>query len=493
MCANEAAKAKQTDASNRRARVNVLFLVVDDLNDWVGCLGGHPQAKTPNIDKLAKKGVLFEHAYCAAPLCNPSRTSVMTGLRPSTTGIYRPHLSWYVPKKYFDMHPIDKVRLPAYLENDLDDVPPRGHAMAGQSFGIIKRRGQWKNAVQGYLAASSFADACVGRVLDALEQSKYRDDTIVVLWGDHGYHIGEKNHFAKSALWQQTTHTPLIIYAPDDLPSGAPANRSRIGRIDPKAPDGNIKEWNPPFRGPRRLHVAPDGIVWVPGFGSGVFGKFDPKTEKWTVYDLPDADNQIPYALNVDPKGYVWICGTGNDTLNRFDPKTERLVVFRLPTRVSYTREIEFDSAGNVWTSTSGPARHMERAYGSIIKLEVLGDDGNDGGQRLVGYVPRPEDLTYEQPRVVNYKDSPNGTLLARIDHNELPKAYRSGKQHQVYVDRRLAGLSPRQRARIGRLWAEKRKADPDMPNAGHSFVKIMEHVAENEKSQQKTGGQPQQ
>jgi len=352
LSANEAAKARQTDASNRRARPNVLFLAVDDLNDWVGCLGGHPQAKTPNIDKLAKKGVLFEQAYCAAPLCNPSRTSVMTGLRPSTTGIYgnrnwfrdlpglknwvtlpqyfrqhgyiawtggkiyhqphgkwsdpeswdkqystkmgtqappvgdryrhgmrskfsnkilarlidwgpieqsteetndwktaggaasflkqkhdkpfflacgiyRPHLSWYVPKKYFDMHPIDKVRLPPYLKNDLDDVPPRGRAMAGKSFGIIKRHGQWKNAVQGYLAASSFADACVGHVLDALQQSKYRDNTIVVLWGDHGYHIGEKNHFAKSALWQQTTHTPLIIYAPDDLPSGAPANRSR--------------------------------------------------------------------------------------------------------------------------------------------------------------------------------------------------------------------------------------------------------------------------
>jgi len=264
-------------------------------------------------------------------------------------------------------------------------------------------------------------------------------------------------------------------------------NGNRIGRIDPKAPDGDIKEWNPPFRGPRRLHVAPDGIVWVPGFGSGVFGKFDPKTEKWTVYDLPDAENQIPYALNIDPKGFVWICGTGNDTLNRFNPKTEELVEFRLPTRVSYTREIEFDSEGNVWTSTSGPARHMERAYGSIIKLEILGDDDGRGGTRLVGYVPKPEDLTYEQPRVVNYKNSPNGKLLARIDRNGLPKGYGSGKQHQIYVDRRMSGLSPQQRNRIGRLWAEKRKADPDMPNAGQSFVRILEYVAENEKPQGKT------
>ncbi len=150
-------------------------------------------------------------------------------------------------------------------------------------------------------------------------------------------------------------------------------NGNRIGRIDPKAEDGDIKEWNPPFRGPRRHHVAPDGIVWVPGFGSGVFGSFDPKTEEWKVYDLPDAENRIPYALNVDPKGNVWICGTGNDTLYRFDPKTEDLVEFRMPTRVTYTREIEFDAEGNVWTCNSNaPARHTERGYGSIIKLEIL-------------------------------------------------------------------------------------------------------------------------
>ena len=152
-------------------------------------------------------------------------------------------------------------------------------------------------------------------------------------------------------------------------------NGNRIGRIDPKAPDGDIKEWNPPFRGPRRLHVAQDGMVWVPGFGSGVFGSFNPKTEKWKVYELPDADNQIPYALNIDPKGYVWICGTNSDSIHRFDPKTEERVEFRLPSRVTYTREIEFDKEGNLWTSNSnGPARHSERGFGSIIKLEIVGD-----------------------------------------------------------------------------------------------------------------------
>ena len=323
----------------KQKKFNVLFMAVDDLNDWVGCLGGHPQAKTPNIDRLAEKGVLFEQAYCAAPLCNPSRTAIMTGLNPSTTGIYcnggwfrdhpkfkdrvtlpqyfrkhgyvawtggkiyhqpdgkwsdpvawnqqyskkmgtpvppperrfqhgmsgkfsneyyngwldwapidqadeetddwrtanlaaqllqkehdtpfflacgffRPHLPWYVPKKYFAMHPLAGIQLPPHRGDDLDDVPAMGRAMAGEVFGIIKKHGQWRNSVQGYLAACSFADACVGHVLNALEKSENRDNTIVVLWGDHGYHIGEKGHFSKSALWEEATRTPLIIRAP---------------------------------------------------------------------------------------------------------------------------------------------------------------------------------------------------------------------------------------------------------------------------------------
>jgi len=333
-----------------RRQYNVLFLSVDDLNDWVGCLGGHPQAKTPNIDKLAAKGVLFEQAYCAAPLCNPSRTAIMTGLRPSTTGIYgnkawfrdipeyrdwgtipqyfrkhgysaltggkiyhqaegkfsdpiawdtqyakktgtpypppekrlqhgmsgkfrnsyyngwldfvpldepdeatadwqsadgaaqllqqdherpfflacgvfRPHLHWYVPRKYFDMHPLADIQLPPYREGDLDDIPAMGRAMSGEEFKILKAHGYWKHAVQGYLASSSFADACIGHVLDALEKSRYRDSTVVILWGDHGWHIGEKEHLSKSALWEETSRTPLIIYAP-----GISGKQGRCGR-----------------------------------------------------------------------------------------------------------------------------------------------------------------------------------------------------------------------------------------------------------------------
>lgn len=153
-------------------------------------------------------------------------------------------------------------------------------------------------------------------------------------------------------------------------------NGNRIGRIDPSVEGGAIQEWEPPFRGPRRLHVAQDGKVWVPGFGSGVFGSFDPKTEKWEVFELPNALDQIPYALNIDPKGNIWITGTGNDTVTKFDPKTEKMTEYRMPSRVTYTREFEFDGDGNVWTCNSNaPVRHTERGRGSIIKLELIESD----------------------------------------------------------------------------------------------------------------------
>lgn len=200
-------------------------------------------------------------------------------------------------------------------------------------------------------------------------------------------------------------------------------NGNRIGRIDPKAPDGDVTEWNPPFRGPRRLHVAPDGMIWVPGFGSGVFGKFNPKTEKWTTYPLPDYLNQIPYALNVAPDGMVWICGTGNDTLYRFNPKTEYLVEFPLPFRVSYTREIEFDKEGNVWTSTSGPARHMENACGTVIKLEIL-DDLNEetGGMKL-----SPIKLSLAEQGIASEADRARVAKVKKAGENAT-KLIQSGK-----------------------------------------------------------------
>lgn len=312
---------------------NVLFIAVDDLNDWIGCLGGHPDTKTPNFDRLAARGVLFTKAYCAAPLCNPSRAALMTGFRPSSTGIYdnnqpfrqspvskdavtlaqyfrangykamgsgkifhdafpdaaswdefkpaldkqkypdpvpdqrpvngipnmaqfdwgpvrkrdedmgdaktveyivsqlrathekpfflacglfRPHLPWYVPEKYFDMFPPEKLTLPSVKEDDLDDVPPIGKKMAkadGDHRKVLEHN-QWRKAVQGYLASIAFADAQLGKVLDALDASAYASNTSVILWSDHGWHLGEKLHWRKFALWEEATHNVLMMTVP---------------------------------------------------------------------------------------------------------------------------------------------------------------------------------------------------------------------------------------------------------------------------------------
>ena len=260
-------------------------------------------------------------------------------------------------------------------------------------------------------------------------------------------------------------------------------NGNRIGRIDPSADDGDITEWNPPFRGPRRLHVAPDGMIWVPGFGSGVFGKFDPNTEYWTVYELPDAENQIPYALNVDKDGIVWICGTGNDTINRFDPITETLVEFRLPTRVSYTREIEFDDDGSVWTSTSGPARHMERGVGAVIRISLPKTLPEGGG---IKFAPKRYDGNHDignlatAPKVERKMDSEREKLFARIDANPLPEAYKK-MPHQKWVDSRLAAFPKHKRSLAGSLWHEFRQTHPDRKNDGRFYVKIIDYIINND------------
>jgi arylsulfatase A-like enzyme len=312
---------------------NVLMICVDDLNDWIGCMGGHPNTITPNMDKLASRGVLFTNAHCQAPICGPSRASIMSGLRPSTTGIYgqiadddirkvgdvtadieflpgyfknhgyytmgkgkifhgfapkgvfddaggrekgfgprpekrmkwdkkgtstdwgafpdtdaemidyrtaewgverlnkeydkpffltvgfiRPHVPWHVPQKWFDMHPVDGVETPPYKKYDILDLPAIAREvhempmMPSTEWAI--ETGQWKDIVQSYLACVTFVDAQVGKVLDALDNSKYKDNTIVILWSDHGYRLGEKGTFAKHALWQEATNAPLIISVP---------------------------------------------------------------------------------------------------------------------------------------------------------------------------------------------------------------------------------------------------------------------------------------
>ncbi|MCC2672509.1 MAG: arylsulfatase family protein [Armatimonadetes bacterium] len=131
-------------------------------------------------------------------------------------GLHKPHMPWNVPRKYYDMHPLEKIQLPPTRPEDLTDVPPAGVRMATASgdHARMLESGRWAEAVQAYLAAITFSDAQIGRVLDALERSPYRKNTIVVLWGDHGWHLGEKEHWRKFALWEEATRSPLVWRVP---------------------------------------------------------------------------------------------------------------------------------------------------------------------------------------------------------------------------------------------------------------------------------------
>ena len=118
------------------------------------------------------------------------------------------------------------IQLPRVLSNDLADVPPAGQrGLLRHWHKWVAENGQWKKAVQGYLASVAFADAMVGRLLDALEKSGRAERTVIVLWSDHGYHLGVKQHWEKFALWEQTTRVPLIFVGPGVTKAGGRSKR----------------------------------------------------------------------------------------------------------------------------------------------------------------------------------------------------------------------------------------------------------------------------
>ena len=320
---------------------NVLFIAIDDQNDWIGYLGGHPMVKTPHIDRLAKRGTAFTNAHCQAPLCNPSRTSLMTGLRPSTTGIYGlspwfrtvtelkdlvtlpqylhkhggyktyttgkiyhgrygrenngrefdvvgpatsgapyppkkligptqfgnhklmdwgafdhkdedkadwniaswavkqidskpkkpfflsvgfflPHVPCYATQKWFDLYPDNDTVLPKILRNDRADTPRFSWYMHWYLPEVrhkwLEENNQWRNLVRSYLACTSFVDSQVGRLMEALKRNNLDENTVIVLWSDHGWHLGEKAISGKNTLWDDGTRVPLIFAGPGVKP-----------------------------------------------------------------------------------------------------------------------------------------------------------------------------------------------------------------------------------------------------------------------------------
>ncbi len=145
-------------------------------------------------------------------------------------GFLRPHTPWHVPQKYFDMYDPAKITLPPYHEDDLNDVSKAGIDIINDGYPRTewaKENKQWRNIVQSYYASITFADSKVGEVLDALDASPYRDNTIVILWSDHGYHLGEKNTFQKHTLWERSASAPMIISLPKSM-----GGEKHIGRSD---------------------------------------------------------------------------------------------------------------------------------------------------------------------------------------------------------------------------------------------------------------------
>lgn len=166
-----------------------------------------------------------------------------------------------------------------------------------------------------------------------------------------------------------------VPYGIDIAPDGgvwfSQLNVRRIGRIDPETLEAKL--YDTPFPAPRRLRFDSKGNLWIPSFSAGLVARFNPATGEFKTWDMPllPSGTETPYALNVDRRtDTVWICGTNSDTLVRFVPKTEKFTVYPLPTRVTYTREIDFDEEGGVWTSNSNtPGWHIESNNPHVIRL----------------------------------------------------------------------------------------------------------------------------
>lgn len=182
-----------------------------------------------------------------------------------------------------------------------------------------------------------------------------------------------------------------VPYGIDIAPDGdvwfSQLNAHRIGRIDPETLA--VEMVDTPFTAPRRLRFDSQGKLWIPGFSSGLVSRFDPKTRSFESWEIPiePKGTETPYALHVERStDTVWICGTNSDTLIRFDPERERFLVYPLPTRVTYTREIDFDSRGRVWTSNSNtPTWQIERGQPRVIRLDPRDPDGPTPAHTLAG------------------------------------------------------------------------------------------------------------
>ncbi len=442
---------------------NVLFIAVDDMNNDLGCYG-HPLVKSPNLDRLAKRGVRFDRAYCQFPLCSPSRSSLMTGLRPGTTrvfdlqyhfrtglpdvvtlsqlfgqngyyharvgkiyhygnpgqigtsglddekswqevinpagrdktkiekdiinyspkrglgsamcllsdaegtdaehtdgmvateaiqllekhanepfflavGFYKPHTPYVAPKKYFDLYPLEKIKLPREPKEHLNHIPEP--ALASNKpwpyFGVTED--QARECKQAYYATISFVDAQIGRVLDALDRLKLSDNTIVVFWSDHGYHLGEHGLWMKQSCFEESARVPLIIAAPGQKARGKvsprivelldlyPTLADLVGLTAPKNLEG--ASLRPLLNNPKAKWTRP-AFTQVQ---RGAFPGYSVRTERWRYTEWDDgAQGKQLYDHNKDPRELNNLAG--NSKFAKQEAKLKALVKQNWPARI---------------------------------------------------------------------------------------------------------------------------------------------------------------
>lgn len=449
--AEERSEAKAHEAQTLRTP-NVLMIIVDDLNDWVGPTGGHPDVITPNFDRLAKQGITFTNAHNQAPVCMASRNSFFSGKQPWNLGsynlqpfyrdltaveegasmpehfkangyythatgkffhgpakgnpftglplpapalpegdtkratpphplnwdkaiwdwgpveasdtdmpdyrraleiaaylrqpidkpfflgtnLYQPHVPMHVPQKYFAMYDRELIHIPEGAEEDLADLGPTGRAMAlAGSFSdpshadlLADSPSHPRDLVHAYLANVTFMDACLGVILDALEESPHANNTIIVVFGDNGWHVGEKQHWGKRTLWHESTRIPLILAGP-----GIPADTSSdqpAGLIDlyptlldltglPSRQGLEGTSLLPQIKKPDFPRSVPVLTTWQPGNHSV-------RTHQWVLIEYADGEMELYNRLQ-DPEEKFNLIGSASlapiiEELRRWVPRS---------------------------------------------------------------------------------------------------------------------------------------------------------------------------
>jgi arylsulfatase A-like enzyme len=421
-------------AAAEAGRPNVLFIAIDDQNDWVGAFGGHPLAKTPHLDALAERGTAFLNAHCQAPLCNPSRASLMLGLRPTTTGVYGlapwfrtlddwkdrvtlpqhfkangyktltvgkiyhggvggprlrekefdvwgdaggigvkppqklipptpmgnhplmdwgvfphkdedkgdyqvaswaieqietlpkdepfflatgfflPHVPCYATQQWFDLYPDDDSVLPIIKADDRDDTPRFSWYLHWElpepRLAWVQKNNQWRNLVRSYLACTSFVDAQVGRILAALDKAGLSDNTIVVVWGDHGWHLGEKAKTGKNTLWDRGTKVPLIFAGPGVSAHGRCTRPAELLDIYPTLIDLCGLTPRDDLEGVSLLPQLRDATAERerPAITSHNQGNHGIRSERWRYIRYADGSEEL-YDMVADPREWTNLAG----------------------------------------------------------------------------------------------------------------------------------------------------------------------------------------